>query len=184
MDRFANLFDPLPEWLTTALQWPPLWRLEQTGRLARTLALVQTEIEGKQVWMRLSADGRKWLSGTVAEQYYALFDHFRRPGTLHDFRRSPADFDDDFEVDGDFDDDMPYDPYLDGSEGDQKFLGSTVAVLKTASDKSVGFYPKTSPKEIEALRTSLYAALATCRSAFFTGSTAFWTISASGETTR
>jgi hypothetical protein len=75
--RFLEALDPLPDWLTKALDWTVEERIEMAHAWARLLNLVKETGAGTNVYLGLSARGEKWLASPLEDQYASVLDLLR-----------------------------------------------------------------------------------------------------------
>jgi hypothetical protein len=149
VDRFLAGLEPLPTWLSGALEWSDEGRLDQALAWARTLRLAEEVVEGGQLKLRLSSKGDRWLSSGLDAQYAGAYEILNDPSMRHAF-------------------DPRYhrlfasgpDSYDSGVFDDARFLGDTVVALKLKSAKSRPDYWSAKPEDAQDLRKALDGAFA------------------------
>ena len=148
IDRFLAALQPLPAWLLETLKSSDESRLHEAMSWARALQLVRDEPEGKELRLRLTSRGQKWLSGGLDDQYAKVYDLLRSPATLEDVYDPHQGFL--------FPDIDPYSHY---GPGDARFLGSQALVRKQEKGKPMPYYWDARSGDSQTLREHLDRAL-------------------------
>jgi hypothetical protein len=148
VERFQDVLEPLPAWLSDLLGATTDGRLNQALAWANCLKLVKETAAGKQVHLHLAPKGQSWLTRSIDDQYDALYEVYRSRETpdgvyLHYGR-----------IFGGVD---TYDYY---SSGDHRFLGATAAALKLSKGNRPRPLWEAKPQDFAALRDALHSVFA------------------------
>lgn len=144
IERFEDILEPLPAWLTNYLGFSPEGRLNHASEWARYLKMVKEVVAGKLIHLHLAPKGQKWLTSGIDFQHADLLDPFRAPTSQADLYKFPQ-----AETERDFD---PYDYY---SGFDLRFHGVNVVALKGEKGRRPPSLYNIRPKDLEPLRDAL-----------------------------
>lgn len=136
--RFLAALGPWPDWIYEALQADEEERVEDVYEHARAFKLVESEVDDRQVWLKLSGRGRKWLAAGIEDQYGTLYEEFRAYANKRD----------------------AYSYDYDSSFGDAKFFGIHVGVFEAKKGRPAYYYEyrDIKPEQREALRAEVHRA--------------------------
>lgn len=163
-DRFGAIFDPIPEWLIKVMGWNADRRLYKAHGLAVQLDLVKQAKDEKQIWLRLSPKGQKWLAASIGDLYRSTYEAFGKVESSHTTLVGLSRFDAG-EDDDDFDDDDDDDYYFSYSsgEGDYRFYGISLESRKIEPTPKGVVVSRPKKDDIKVLRDAIYASLSSMR---------------------